>query len=66
MAGEIQAGGDGRMNPKAIARNSVILFVRMAVITLINLYSVRLVLTGLGDMDYAVTLTSLTNWRNGS
>ncbi len=54
MAGEIQAGGDGRMNPKAIARNSVILFVRMAVITLINLYSVRLVLTGLGDMDYGI------------
>lgn len=39
---------------KRIARNSIILFVRMLVITLVNLYAVRLLLAGLGDVEYGV------------
>ena len=37
-----------------IAANSFVLFVRMFFITIINLYSVRLVLDGLGAEDYGI------------
>lgn len=35
-----------------IARNTAVLFLRMFVLTIVNLYIVRLVLKGLGDDDY--------------
>ena len=37
-----------------IAMNTFILFIRMFVLTIINLYTVRLVLTGLGVIDYGI------------
>lgn len=37
-----------------IANNTIVLFVRMIVLTAINLYAVRLVLRGLGDEDYGI------------
>ena len=37
-----------------IAMNTIILFIRMFVLTLINLYTVRLVLKGLGVIDYGI------------
>ena len=37
-----------------IATNTLTLFVRMFVITLVNLYAVRLVLRGLGEIDYGI------------
>ena len=37
-----------------IASNAFALFVRMLAVTLINLYAVRLVLRGLGEMDYGI------------
>lgn len=37
-----------------IALNTMILFIRMFVITIINLYTVRLVLQGLGQEDYGI------------
>lgn len=37
-----------------IAYNALALFVRMFVIMLVNLYAVRLVLKGLGDLDYGI------------
>ena len=37
-----------------IAMNTVILFIRMFVLTIINLYTVRLVLKGLGVIDYGI------------
>lgn len=43
---------DGRS--RIIAKNSIVLFVRMFIITMINLYSVRLVLAGLGNIDYGI------------
>lgn len=39
---------------RKIASNTVALFVRMFVVTLVNLYAVRLVWKGLGDMDYGI------------
>lgn len=41
-------------NTKRIARNSLLLLIRMAVIMLINLYAVRLLANGLGDYDYGL------------
>lgn len=35
-----------------IAKNTVVLFLRMFVLTIVNLYIVRLVIKGLGDSDY--------------
>lgn len=37
-----------------IASNTILLFLRMFVITIINLYAVRIVLKGLGDVDYGI------------
>lgn len=39
---------------KRIASNTVVLFVRMFILTILNLYAVRLVLTGLGEQDYGI------------
>ena len=39
---------------RLIATNTLTLFVRMFVIMLVNLYAVRLVLRGLGEMDYGI------------
>ncbi len=39
---------------KRIASNTLLLFLRMLVITIINLYSVRLILKGLGKEDYGL------------
>lgn len=39
---------------KRIATNTVVLFLRMMVLTVVNLYSVRLVLNALGVVDYGV------------
>lgn len=37
-----------------IASNTMLLFLRMLVVTVINLYAVRLVLSGLGKVDYGI------------
>lgn len=39
---------------KRIASNTIVLFLRMFVITIINLYAVRLVVKGLGQEDYGI------------
>ncbi len=39
---------------RTIAKNTLALFARMFIITIINLYAVRLVLNGLGRMDYGI------------
>ena len=39
---------------KRIASNTLVLFVRMFILTVINLYAVRLVLKGLGEEDYGI------------
>ena len=39
---------------RRIASNSAVLFVRMFLLTIINLYAVRLVLNGLGEVDYGI------------
>lgn len=40
--------------PKRIVSNAMVLFARMLVITIVNLYAVRLVLNGLGEIDYGL------------
>lgn len=45
---------DNKAKSKRIARNSGLLFVRMFVIMVVNLYVVRLLLVGLGEADYGV------------
>lgn len=45
---------DAYQKNKRIASNTILLFLRMLVITIINLYSVRLVLRGLGTEDYGI------------
>ena len=42
---------------KRIASNTLVLFVRMFILTIINLYAVRLVLKGLGEEDYGIFTT---------
>ena len=37
---------------KTIAKNTIVLFMRMLVLTIVNLYSVKLVLNSLGIVDY--------------
>ena len=37
-----------------IASNTVVLFIRMFVLMIINLYSARFVLKGLGELDYGI------------
>ena len=39
---------------KRIASNTVILFIRMIIIMVINLYTVRIILKGLGEEDYGI------------
>ncbi len=39
---------------KTIAKNTIVLFMRMLVLTIVNLYSVKLVLNGLGIVDYGL------------
>ncbi len=39
---------------RRIASNTIVLFVRMFLLTIINLYAVRLVLNGLGEVDYGI------------
>lgn len=39
---------------KRIAKNTTLMFLRMLVLTIINLYTVRLVLKGLGFVDYGI------------
>lgn len=39
---------------KRIATNTLVLFARMLVLTFVNLYTVRLVLAGLGTEDYGI------------
>ena len=39
---------------RRVVSNAMVLFVRMSVITVINLYAVRLVLGGLGEIDYGL------------
>lgn len=39
---------------KRIASNTLVLFVRMFILTILNLYAVRLVLKGLGEEDYGI------------
>lgn len=48
------ASTDRTANSKRIASNSLVLFIRMLVIMVINLYAVRLVLRGLGQESYGV------------
>ena len=42
---------------KSIASNTILLFLRMFILTLVNLYAVRLVLKGLGTEDYGIFTT---------
>lgn len=39
---------------RSIASNSMLLFVRIFIVTIVNLYAVRLVLEGLGVVDYGI------------
>ncbi|MBR2249824.1 MAG: polysaccharide biosynthesis protein [Prevotella sp.] len=45
---------DNASKNKRIASNTLLLFVRMFILTLVNLYAVRLVLKGLGEEDFGV------------
>ena len=47
-------------NSKRIASNTMVLFVRMFIMTIINLYAVRFVLNGLGKDGYGI-FTSVTS-----
>lgn len=42
---------------KSIASNTILLFLRMFILTIINLYAVRLILRGLGNEDYGIFTT---------
>lgn len=45
---------DSKSNTKRIISNSLALFLRMIFVTIINIYSVRFVLKGLGIVDYGI------------
>lgn len=45
---------DRKGNTKRIFTNSVALFLRMIFVSIINIYSVRFILKGLGIIDYGV------------
>lgn len=51
---EIENTSINKTKSQKIAMNTVILFIRMFVITIVNLYTVRLVLKGLGAEDYGI------------
>lgn len=42
---------------KRIVSNTLLLFIRMFVLTIVNLYSLRIVISGLGDSDYGLYVT---------
>lgn len=44
----------GNRQPKKIAKNTLLLFMRMFILMLINLYAVRLLLRALGEEDYGI------------
>lgn len=44
----------GMVNQKRIAKNTLLLYIRMGVIMLINLYASRVVLASLGETDYGL------------
>ena len=50
----MSSGNKTQEKSQRIAANTLTLFVRMFVIMLVNLYAVRLVLRGLGEMDYGI------------
>lgn len=52
MRNEEPSGGSTSPKSRRIASNSLLLFVRMMIIMVINLYAVRLLLRGLGHDDY--------------
>jgi O-antigen/teichoic acid export membrane protein len=54
MNGGIQMRQETYSKSKRIASNTILLFVRMFILTIINLYAVRLVLRGLGEVDYGI------------
>lgn len=43
-----------RGKSRRIASNTLVLFVRMCLLTIVNLYAVRFVLNGLGEVDYGI------------
>ena len=45
---------DNSLSSKRIAKNSILLYIRMMVVMIINLYTVRLVLQALGAEDYGI------------
>lgn len=45
---------ESKCRSKRIASNTIVLFGRMLLLTVINLYTVRLVLKGLGEEDYGI------------
>lgn len=45
---------DSTIRMKRITKNTLLLFVRMLVLTIVNLYAVRLLLGGLGKSDYGL------------
>lgn len=45
---------DNSSNTKLIAKNTTLLYIRMMVVMIINLYTVRLVLNALGGEDYGI------------
>jgi len=46
--------GETIRQQKRIASNTLVLFLRVFVITIVNLYSVRIILNGLGTQDYGI------------
>lgn len=50
----IQANQQTYSKSKRIASNTLLLFVRMFILTILNLYAVRWVLRGLGEEDYGI------------
>ena len=52
---DIKSDNDlGKARQKRIASNAMVLFARIFVITIVNLYSVRYVINGLGIEDYGI------------
>ncbi len=54
MGGTAKKTDVNNNNTKRIASNSLVLFARILLITAVNLYAVRLVLGGLGKVDYGI------------
>ena len=42
------------MNGDRIAKNTFLLYIRMAIVMIVNLYTVRIVFNALGETDYGV------------